>query len=121
MTEHYDKPSLSDNELLKEYNRVRVKYALLGISLPQPKFTMKNKVEDLRNHLFEQLERLSDDESFKNPLVQEREIKRTSAIVEIANAIIDSARAETEFLKVANENDSLLEAPFFKKQKEIEK
>lgn len=83
---------------------------------------MKNKVEDLRNHLFEQLERLSDDENFKNPLVQERELKRTTAIVQIAASIIESARAETEFLKVANESDALLDQPFFKKgsDKQIE-
>lgn len=29
---------------------------------------MKNKIEDLRNHLFEQLERLQDDEKMKTHL-----------------------------------------------------
>lgn len=61
---------------------------------------MENKVEDLRNHLFAQLDRLSDEETFKNPIAQEREIKRTAAIIQVATALIDSARAETEFIKV---------------------
>lgn len=74
---------------------------------------MKNRMEDLRNHLFEQLERLSDEENFKNPLVQERELKRTSAMVEVAKTLIDSARAETEFLQLNSESNAILRSPFF--------
>jgi hypothetical protein len=60
---------------------------------------MKNKIEDLRNHLFEQLERLSDDEKMKNPLALERELKRAKAISEVSSVIVESAKAETQFLK----------------------
>jgi len=60
----------------------------------------KNKIEDLRNHLFEQLERLQDDEKMKNPIVLERELKRAGAITEVAQVIVNTAKAETDFLKV---------------------
>jgi len=60
----------------------------------------KNKIEDLRNHLFEQLERLGDDEKMKNPIALEREMKRSQAISEIANVIVNTAKAETDYLRV---------------------
>lgn len=60
---------------------------------------MKNKIEDLRNHLFEQLERLGDDDKMKNPLSLERELKRAGAISQVAAVIVESAKAETNFLK----------------------
>jgi hypothetical protein len=40
---------------------------------------MKNKIQDLRNHLFEQIERLSDDE-----LNLDNEVKKARAMAEIA-------------------------------------
>jgi len=60
---------------------------------------MKNKIEDLRNHLFEQLERLSDDDVVKDGGL-EREITRAKAMSDVAKTIIDSARVEVDFLKV---------------------
>ncbi len=54
---------------------------------------MKNKIDDLRNHLFAALEGLADEE---NPM----QIERAQAIASVAQTIINSARAETEFLKV---------------------
>lgn len=66
---------------------------------------MRNKIEDLRNHLFEQLERLSDDESMKNPGQLDKEVQRAASITQIASVIIDTARAETEFLKVIADGD----------------
>ncbi len=74
---------------------------------------MKNKIEDLRNHLFEQLERLSDDEAMKNPIALDREVKRAASITQIAEVIIDTGRAETEFLEVANESVGLSKSKFF--------
>jgi hypothetical protein len=61
---------------------------------------MKNKMEDLRNHLFEQLERLSDSEDMKNPIKLEKELKRAGAISQVATVIINSAKAENDFLKI---------------------
>lgn len=54
---------------------------------------MKNKVEDLRNHLFETLEALKDKEK---PM----DIDRAKAIAQVASVIIESAKAETRHLEV---------------------
>lgn len=59
----------------------------------------KNKIQDLRDHLFAQLERLGDDTLMKNPLVREREIERSKAITEVGQAIVNSAKVEIDFLK----------------------
>ncbi len=48
---------------------------------------MKNKIGDLRNHLFETLEALKDKE-------QPMEIERARAISTVAKTIIDTARCE---------------------------
>ena len=48
---------------------------------------MKNKIEDLRNHLFAQLERLSDEEIDKEKL--DKEISRAASIVQVAETIIE--------------------------------
>jgi hypothetical protein len=50
---------------------------------------MKNKMIDLNNHLFAQLERLSDEEL--SPEQLDKEIKRTDAIVDVSKQIIDGA------------------------------
>lgn len=71
---------------------------------------MKNKIEDLRGHLFAQLERLSDDEDMKNPLKLEKELQRANAISQVANVLVASAKVETEFLKVTGK---LPETQFF--------
>lgn len=50
---------------------------------------MKNKLIDLNNHLFEQLERLNDDELTGDALAQE--IKRSQAISNCAAQIVNNA------------------------------
>lgn len=50
---------------------------------------MKNKLIDLNNHLFAQLERLGEDKLTTEDL--EKEIQRTDSIVKIAEQIIDNA------------------------------
>lgn len=62
---------------------------------------MKNKIDDLRNHLFAQLERLGD-ESLKGEALQE-EIGRAKAIGQVASQITDSARVEVDYLKVTKQ------------------
>lgn len=57
---------------------------------------MKNKIEDLRNHLFATLEALQDTEK---PM----EIDRARAIAEVAKVIVDSAKVEVEFVKATGE------------------
>lgn len=54
---------------------------------------MKNKIDDLRNHLFAALEALADED---DPM----EIERAKAISDVAQTIINSAKVEVDFLKV---------------------
>lgn len=51
---------------------------------------MKNRMSDLRNHLFETLEALKDDEK---PM----DLQRAKAISEVAQTIINSAKVEVQF------------------------
>jgi hypothetical protein len=53
----------------------------------------KNKIDDLRNHLFETLEALKDEDK---PM----ELDRAKAIADVARVIVDSAKVEVDFLKV---------------------
>lgn len=55
---------------------------------------MKNKMIDLRDHLFEVLERLKDPEP-ETPM----DIDTAKAIIGVADTIIDSARVENDYLK----------------------
>lgn len=50
---------------------------------------MKNKLTDLNNHLFSQLERLNDEEMSEEEL--NSEIKKAKAISDIADKIINNA------------------------------
>jgi len=50
---------------------------------------MKNKMGDLNNHLFAQLERLADEEL--TPERIDQEVKRANAIVSLADQVISNA------------------------------
>jgi len=63
---------------------------------------MKNKIEDLRNHLFAQLERLGDTEVTDGDGLT-REIAKARAISDVAKTIVDSARVEVEYARVRAE------------------
>lgn len=54
---------------------------------------MKNKIEDLRNHLFATLEALQDKD---NPM----DIQRAKAIAEVAGVIVDSAMVECKYAEI---------------------
>lgn len=58
---------------------------------------MKNKITDLRNHLFAQIERLNDEDITPEQL--EEEIKKSKAIATISKVIVDSAKVEVAFVK----------------------
>lgn len=60
---------------------------------------MKNKIEDLRNHLFAVLEALQDKE---NPM----DIERARAIAEVADRVIDSAKVEVRYIEVTGNDGS---------------
>jgi hypothetical protein len=57
----------------------------------------KNKIEDLRNHLFAALERLGEDDLSKEQL--DIEISRSAAIAEVAKVIVESAKVEVLALR----------------------
>lgn len=57
----------------------------------------RNKMEDLRDHLFAQLERLSEEDLTQEEF--EKEVKRAEAIKEVASQIIQSAKVEVDFVK----------------------
>ena len=52
---------------------------------------MKNKIEDLRNHLFATIEQLQDEEK---PM----DLERAKAIADVAQVIINSAKVEIDFI-----------------------
>jgi hypothetical protein len=54
---------------------------------------VKNKIEDLRNHLFEAIEKVKDGDM---PL------DRAKVVAELAQVIINSAKAETDFIKAVD-------------------
>lgn len=54
---------------------------------------MKNKIEDLRNHLFATIEQLLDEEK---PM----DIARAKAVADVAQTIINSAKVEVEFIEI---------------------
>lgn len=55
----------------------------------------RNKIEDLRNHLFETIEMLKDGDI---------EIDKAKAISEVAQVIINTAKVEVQFLKELGTN-----------------
>lgn len=54
---------------------------------------MKNKIEDLRNHLFETIEALKDED---NPM----DVQRAKAISGVAGEIIKTAKVELDFMEL---------------------
>lgn len=58
---------------------------------------MKNTLTDLNNYLFEQLERLNDDELDSEEL--ERELKKTDSIVRISEKIIENGELAFKTMK----------------------
>ena len=60
----------------------------------------KNKIEDLRNHLFVQIEKLSECDLEGEKLKEE--IKRSEAIASLADQIIQSAKVEVRFMEITN-------------------
>lgn len=58
---------------------------------------MRNKIEDLRNHLFATIEQLQDEEK---PM----DLDRAKAIADVAQVIINSAKVEIDFLNKVGGN-----------------
>lgn len=66
---------------------------------------MKNTLGDLNNHLFAQLERLSDEDLTSEEL--EKEIVRSKAVTDIAGKIIDNANTLLQAARLVNGKDGL--------------
>lgn len=66
---------------------------------------MKNKLADLNDHLFAQIERLADEELTAEKL--EAEVKRGSAIVAVADRILHHATLQVQAAKVLAESGDL--------------
>jgi len=63
----------------------------------------RNKLSDLNNHLFEQLERLNDEELSNEDL--EKEIKRQRSMSELATNIIEINRISMDAMKLIAKGD----------------
>ena len=63
----------------------------------------KNKLSDLHNTLFEQLERLNDESLSQEEL--DKEIDRTNAMVKIGRIIVDNAQVALDAQKYVNDYD----------------
>lgn len=59
---------------------------------------MKNKMTDLRNHLFEMLENLKDPDA-------KVDLDRMKAGVEVARVLVDSAKVEVAFITVTGRTE----------------
>lgn len=70
---------------------------------------MKNKIEDLRNHLFATIEGLLDEEK---PM----DIERAKAVAEVGKVIVESAKTEVMFLKATGKDSGTGFIPYEKKQ-----
>jgi hypothetical protein len=62
---------------------------------------MKNKLSDLNNHLFEQIERLNDDDLKGEDF--DREVRRAQAMCNVAGQIISNGRLVLDATKAADE------------------
>ena len=63
---------------------------------------MKNKLTDLNNYLFEQIEKLNDDDLTKEQLQQQ--IIKAETISRISKTIIETASLQLNAIKIAAEN-----------------
>ncbi|CDM88228.1 hypothetical protein [Xenorhabdus bovienii] len=64
---------------------------------------MKNKLEDLNNHLFAQLERLSDENILNEQL--EKEFRRAKSISDIAIQIVNNGKLALDVKKAIGNQD----------------
>lgn len=60
----------------------------------------KNKIQDLRDHLFETIELLKDEHSNMT-------VDKAKAIVGVAQAIINSAKLEIDFIRATDKADGI--------------
>lgn len=66
---------------------------------------MKTDLSALNDYLFEELERLNDDESLEKDEDLEREIRRSKAITNVAQTIINNANTVLDAQKFISDNE----------------
>jgi hypothetical protein len=66
---------------------------------------MKNKLTDLNDHLFAQLERLSDEQL--TPEQVDKEAKRGKAIVAVADQIVKNASLQVQAARLVSEKGAI--------------
>lgn len=66
---------------------------------------MKNKLTDLNDHLFAQLERLSDENMSSDKIADE--VKRGKAIVAVADQIVKNASLQVQVAKMVSEKGAI--------------
>lgn len=59
----------------------------------------KNKIDDLRNLLFETIERLMDDDD-------SMDVERAKSIADVAQVIVNTAKAEIAFIEAVGADDT---------------
>jgi hypothetical protein len=74
---------------------------------------MKNKIEDLRNHLFATLEGLLDED---NPM----DIDRARAVADVASVVVESAKVEVAYIKIIGAESGSSFLPSIDKQKSLQ-
>jgi len=67
----------------------------------------RNKISDLRDHLFASLERIDDDSL--TPEQIRAEVDKAKAVANIGSVIINSAKVEIDFIKATGRIDSASE------------
>lgn len=65
---------------------------------------MKNNLSDVNNYLFEQLERLNDDETLSENDNFDKEIKRAKVVSTLCSTIVSNANLILNAKKYADEN-----------------
>ena len=71
---------------------------------------MKNRISDLRNHLFETIELLKDPD---HPM----EVQRAKAIYETAQTIIETGKLELQFIDLVGKGEN---SQFFEQPKSVQ-
>jgi hypothetical protein len=67
----------------------------------------KNKITDLRDHLFETIEMLKDDEN------KTMSIDKAKAIAEVSQVIINTAKLEIEFIRATDQMEGMYKTTGF--------
>lgn len=66
---------------------------------------MKNSLSDLKNYLFEQIERVNDDNLTDEEL--DKEIKRSKAVTEASRTIVEIAKTQLDAFRYATEEPGI--------------